>query len=215
MGAEEMADLDTMTLGMGCFWSPEALFGALPGVIATRVGYAGGTTPGVPTYRELGDHAETVEVTFDPARIACDELLNTFWNNHNPININGYKGTQYQSLLLYRDERQAEAFERAKEMVAAVKGDVPETRIAPLSAFYPAESRHQKYYLKRHPDALAKLGELYPTEEALTSSTAAARLNGVAKGYANLSPILAEIASWPLEPAARDTLIETIRRIRW
>lgn len=207
-------ELETVTLGMGCFWSPEALFGSLPGVARTRVGYAGGTTER-PTYREMGDHSETVEVTFDADVFSYDQLLETFWNNHKPVNINGFKGRQYQSLLLYRDERQAEAFNRMKERMEAAKGHPLETEIAPLTAFYPAEPRHQKYYLKRYPDALAKLSSLYDSGEALTGSTLAARLNGVAKGYANLAPVLGEIQAWPLAEPEKAAILERVRQIRW
>ncbi|MFD2330159.1 peptide-methionine (S)-S-oxide reductase MsrA [Cohnella sp. GCM10020058] len=209
-----MGEKRTITLGMGCFWSPEALFGSLPGVAETRVGYAGGTT-GLPTYREMGDHSETVEIVFDAALITADQLLETFWHHHNPVNINGYKGRQYQSLLLYRDADQAEVFNRVKKRVEADKGHALETEIAPFNAFYPAEPRHQKYYLKRYPDAVGRLSGLYESEEAFLRSTLAARLNGIAKGYANLGPVLREIQAWPMNPEVRNALIERVRKIRW
>lgn len=210
----DVAKLSTITLGMGCFWSPEALFGSLPGVVRTRVGYAGGTTEH-PTYREMGDHSETVELDFDPEILSYEALLETFWNRHNPININGYKGRQYQSLLLFRDRQQEEAFRRAKERMEAEKGRPLETEIVPFRGFHPAEPRHQKYYLKRYPDAIAKLSELYSSEEELTNSTLAARLNGLAKGFANRERLLREISQWPIDPAVRDDLVALVRRIRW
>ncbi|MBB6693573.1 peptide-methionine (S)-S-oxide reductase MsrA [Cohnella xylanilytica] len=210
----DVAKLSTITLGMGCFWSPEALFGSLPGVVRTRVGYAGGTTEH-PTYREMGDHSETVELDFDPEILSYEALLETFWNHHNPININGYKGRQYQSLLLFRDRQQEEAFRRAKERMEAEKGRPLETEIVPFRGFTPAEPRHQKYYLKRYPDAIAKLSELYSSEEELTNSTLAARLNGLAKGFANRERLIGEIGQWPLDPVARDDLVALVRRIRW
>ena len=90
--------METITLGMGCFWSPEALFGHLPGVLATRVGYAGGTTA-EPTYGEMGAHSETIEVDFDPRLIGLGQLLDVFWQHHDTVNINDYKGRQYNSLV--------------------------------------------------------------------------------------------------------------------
>lgn len=105
---------ETATLAMGCFWGPEALFGALPGVVRTRTGYAGGTASD-PTYRHMGDHTETVEVDFDPAVLAYDDILRVFWNGHRPENINSYKGRQYQSMLLYRSPEQKDAIERVLE----------------------------------------------------------------------------------------------------
>lgn len=210
----DVAKLSTITPGMGCFWSPEALFGSLPGVVRARVGYAGGTTEH-PTYREMGDHSETVELGFDPEILSYEALLETFWNRHNPININGYKGRQYQSLLLFRDRQQEEAFRRAKERMEAEKGRPLETEIVPFRGFHPAEPRHQKYYLKRYPDAIAKLSELYWSEEELTNSTLAARLNGLAKSFANRERLLRELSQWPIDPAVRDDLVALVRRIRW
>ncbi|MBB6730639.1 peptide-methionine (S)-S-oxide reductase MsrA [Cohnella zeiphila] len=207
-------NLHTLTLGMGCFWSPDALFGSLPGVIRTRVGYAGGTAP-QPDYREMGDHSETVELDFDAERISYDRLLETFWGHHSPVNINGYKGRQYQSLLLYRDANQEQAIRRIKSRIESDKGMLLETEVAPFRAFHLAEPRHQKYYLKRYPDAIAKLGALYPTEEELTNATLAARLNGLAKGFTSLERILDEIRDWPIGAEELSEWTALIRQIRW
>ncbi|WP_435168330.1 peptide-methionine (S)-S-oxide reductase MsrA [Paenibacillus glycanilyticus] len=203
----------TITLGMGCYWSPEALFGAVPGVIRTRVGFAGGTTA-EPSYRSMGDHTETVELQFDAALVSYDELLELFWNNHNPYNINGYKDRQYQSLLLYRDDEQAEAFRRIKSRMEETKG-ILDTELSPFNAFYPAESRHQKYYLKRFPDAVEKLMSLYLSEEELERSTLAARLNGVAKGFLNLERLQNEMKGWPVAEDELKEILSLIRQIRW
>ncbi|WP_241158349.1 peptide-methionine (S)-S-oxide reductase MsrA [Cohnella candidum] len=204
----------TVTLGLGCFWSPEALFGSMSGVVATRVGYAGGTTES-PSYREMGDHSETVEVDFEPDRIGLDELLRAFWRHHNPDNINDYKGRQYRSMALYRDEVQSQTIRRVKHEIEREKGQPLNTEIAPYSIFYPAEERHQKYYLKRYPDAIRRLSSLYPSTKDLDDSTLAARLNGLAKGYTNLEPIRQEIRSWPIPQSDRERIDECIRQIRW
>ncbi len=208
-----MTNIRTLTLGMGCFWGPEALFGALHGVIRTRVGYAGGTTDR-PTYREMGDHSEVVQVDFDEELLSYELLLETFWSNHNPVNINGYKGRQYQSMLLYRNADQQEVFHRVKQRTEVDKGTL-ETEISPCASFYLAEPRHQKYYLKRYPDALAKLSERYPTEKELMNATLAARLNGLAKGYTNLGRIVDEIGRWSMDDSERAETIALIRGIRW
>lgn len=209
------SDWRTATLGMGCFWSPEALFGHLPGVVRTRTGYAGGTTP-EPDYRRMGDHTEMVQIDYDPGRISYEELLQVFWNHHNPVNINGYKGRQYLSLVLFHGEEQ----ERAIHQVIKHRQDrgpsgKPETEIAPFSVFYPAEERHQKYYLKRFPDALDKLRQLYPTPEMLENSTLAARLNGLAKGYTSLERIRHELEQWPMSASELDKITNIITKIRW
>lgn len=75
---------ETATLAMGCFWSPDALFGSLEGVVRTRVGYAGGSTEN-PTYWDLADHTETIQFDYDPAKISYPDLLNIFFHNHKPI----------------------------------------------------------------------------------------------------------------------------------
>lgn len=207
------SNVQTVTLGMGCFWSPEALFGHLPGVIRTRVGYAGGTSVN-PVYREMGDHSETVEVDFDPEKITFELILDVFWNNHNPLNINDYKGRQYRSLLFYRDEKQKEAIHQVKERQEQDKGKL-ETEIVPYSRFYLAEDRHQKYYLKRFPNAIEKLSVLYPSHDDLVNSTLAARLNGLAKGYTNLERIKDEILQWPTSQSQRAMMIDLVKQIRW
>jgi peptide-methionine (S)-S-oxide reductase len=206
--------VQTATLGMGCFWSPESLFGHLPGVIRTSVGYAGGTSIR-PTYREMGDHTETLEIDFDPEVMTFEEILDVFWNNHNPMNINDYKGRQYRSLLFYCDEMQKEAIQHViKKRKEHGKGE-PETEIAPYSGFYLAEDKHQKYYLKRYTNAIEKLSTLYPSQDDLINSTLAARLNGLAKGYTNLEHIKNEIDQWPTSPSNRKMMKDLITQIRW
>lgn len=190
------------------------MFGQLAGVARTRTGYAGGTAP-EPTYRQLGDHSETVEIDYDSEIISLEQLLNRFWYNHNPENINEYKGRQYRSIVLYRDEVQYRIIrEVMREWELSGKGR-PDTEIAPFERFYVAEDRHQKYYLKRFPDAIAKLSALYPSHDQLVNSTLAARLNGLAKGYTNLARIAEEIEVWPIRPEERQALIHLIRQIKW
>ncbi|MDQ8735013.1 peptide-methionine (S)-S-oxide reductase MsrA [Paenibacillus sp. LHD-38] len=207
-------ELQLAAFGMGCFWGPEALFGHLPGVIKTCVGYAGGTAPN-PTYRQMGDHTETVQLVFNPGRITFEEVLDMFWNSHNPFNINDYKGQQYKSLLFYSDERQKDTIQHVlKKRKEQGKGE-PSTEIVPSAPFTLAEDKHQKYYLKRFPDAIEKLSILYQTEADLRNSTLAARLNGLAKGYTNLERISQEVSQWPIEQNNKQFLIDLIKKIRW
>ncbi|WP_138495401.1 peptide-methionine (S)-S-oxide reductase MsrA [Paenibacillus pinistramenti] len=206
---------ETAVFGMGCFWSPEALFGQLPGVMRTRTGYAGGTAE-APSYHQMGDHTETVRVDFDPSIIRYEQLLNLFWDHHNPANINGYKGRQYLSLLLPRSGEQREAIRRvARERQERGDERPAGTETADFRAFYPAEERHQKYYLKRFPDALDKLRGLCPFQEALMDSALAARLNGLAKGYTSMERIVGEIQGWKLPDGEKEQLIKVLRSIRW
>lgn len=204
----------TLTLGMGCFWSPEALFGQLPGIIRTRVGFAGGTT-NHPTYRQLGDHTETVEMDFDSGIVSLETLLHVFWSSHDPVNINDYKGRQYRSLILFRDPTQYNLIREVKRSNEERGQGILDTEIASFAVFYPAEDRHQKYYLKRYPNALAELSSLYPSPQALTDATLAARLNGLAKGYANQHALLDEIRTWPIDEEEKENMLRLIQRIRW
>lgn len=206
--------IQTITLGMGCFWTPEALFGQLEGVLRTRVGYAGGTQPN-PSYKNLGDHSEMVELEFDPVLLPLKDILRLFWQSHNPANINDYKGRQYRSLLLYRDEEQLCIIQQVIRERAAQGQDSSLTEITPYTGFTWAEDRHQKYYVKRYPDALAKLTALYPSHHELVNATLTARLNGLAKGFTNLSRVIQEIEGWAISAGERERLIHTIRQIKW
>ncbi|QAY67260.1 peptide-methionine (S)-S-oxide reductase MsrA [Paenibacillus protaetiae] len=205
---------ETITLGMGCFWKPDALFGHLPGVIRTRTGYAGGTSAD-PNYRRMGDHTEVVEVDYDPAAIPLAKLLKLFWDSHNPVNINGYKGRQYQSLLLYRNEAQlAEALMVLEQLSAGGKLK-PETEIRLYDRFFIAEDRHQKYDVKRYPHAVELLERLYPPGQRWEHGTLAARLNGLAKGYTSLQRVIAEMEQWPADAEEKSRLIRLVKQIRW
>lgn len=204
---------ETATFGMGCFWGPEAMFGSLPGVLRTRVGFAGGTTP-KPTYRHMGDHTEAIEIDFDPSIISYEEILRAFWQNHYP-NRGNYKGRQYISLLRYHGDRQRETIDRVKAETAKKLGEPIETDIGVFENFTPAEERHQKYYLKRYPNTLEQLQDLFPKAEHLADSTFAARLNGFVKGYGKMQQLKNEIATWNIEKENQEILLNKLETIKW
>jgi peptide-methionine (S)-S-oxide reductase len=141
--------------GMGCFWGAEKMFWKLPGVISTSVGYAGGITPN-PSYEEVCSgytgHAEVVEVVYDPTRIAYEDLLKVFWENHDPtqgMRQGNDVGTQYRSTIYTTTEEQlAEALASrdafAPVVRAAGRGNIT-TEIEPLGEYYYAEDYHQQY----------------------------------------------------------------------
>jgi peptide-methionine (S)-S-oxide reductase len=144
------------TFGAGCFWHVEDLLNKTKGVRSTAVGYIGGQLPN-PTYEEVctdkTGHAEAVEVEFDPDEITYDELLNVFWNNHNPTTLNRQGpdiGNQYRSAIFYHDEEQKEIAERSKQILEqSGKHENPVvTEIVPAPTFYAAEEYHQKYFKK-------------------------------------------------------------------
>src|SRR3954454_19732056 len=112
--------IETIQLGLGCFWGAERLFWKLPGVYTTAVGYAGGHTRN-PTYREVCSgktgHTEAVLVAFDPAKVSLDEILRTFWEGHDPtqgMRQGNDVGTQYRSAIYYTNDAQKDAADRSK-----------------------------------------------------------------------------------------------------
>lgn len=117
----------------------------MPGVLDTRVGYAGGATPD-PTYRSMGDHSESIQVDFDPAVISYTDLLTEFWAGHRPTSPSRSK--QYASAIFYHDEQQRQAAEESKRAMEERLGQALYTEIKPLDRFYMAEEYHQKYYAK-------------------------------------------------------------------
>jgi peptide-methionine (S)-S-oxide reductase len=147
--------MEKATFGAGCFWGVEATFRRLAGVRSTQVGYAGGEVAN-PTYKQVctdtTGHAEVVEVTFDPAVISYRDLLEVFWDNHNPMTLN-YQGpdhgTQYRSAIFFHSpEQEADA----KASKAAAQSRFPRpivTEITPAPPFWAAEDYHQQYLEKR------------------------------------------------------------------
>lgn len=145
---------DTIVLGGGCFWCVEVQFQQLKGVLSVRSGYAGGSSPN-PTYKEVctgtTGHAEVIEVSFDTSLLSPDEILAAFWQSHDPTQLNRQGndvGTQYRSVIFYRNETQRELAESYKKKLNDEKVYDREvvTEIAPLTAFYVAENYHQNYY---------------------------------------------------------------------
>jgi peptide-methionine (S)-S-oxide reductase len=140
------------TLGGGCFWCVEAVYQRIPGVKSVTSGYAGGRIEN-PTYRQVCSgatgHAEVTRIEFDPKIISYEKLLDYFWDAHDPTTLNRQgadEGTQYRSIILYRDAAQKAAAEKSKaEAQKRFKSPIV-TEIVPLKTFYPAEDYHQDYY---------------------------------------------------------------------
>jgi peptide-methionine (S)-S-oxide reductase len=143
------------TFGAGCFWGAEQTFREIPGVLEAVSGYLGGTFKN-PTYHDVctgtTGHAEVVEVTFDPARVSYEQLLDAFWQMHNPTTLNRQgpdTGTQYRSAIFFHSPEQQKAAIASKEKAQARFPRLIVTEITPASEFYRAEEYHQQYLAKR------------------------------------------------------------------
>jgi peptide-methionine (S)-S-oxide reductase len=145
------------TFAAGCFWGVEATFRQLPGVSSTRVGYTGGSTSN-PTYKDVctdrTGHAEAVEVEYDPATLSYEKLLEIFWENHDPTQLNRQGpdyGSQYRSgIFFHTPEQEAEAKASKEKLEQAHRYSRPiVTQIIPATTFFEAEDYHQQYLEKR------------------------------------------------------------------
>jgi peptide-methionine (S)-S-oxide reductase len=149
--------LEKATFAAGCFWGVEETFRQTKGVKATMVGYSGGKFDS-PTYHDVctdrTGHAEAVEVEYDPAQVTYDQLLDVFWENHDPTTLNRQgpdHGTQYRSVIFYHSPEQKAAAEASKEKLGK-SGKYKQpivTEIEAATTFWPAEDYHQQYLEKR------------------------------------------------------------------
>lgn len=144
--------MEKATFGGGCFWCLEAVFEDLKGVSSVTSGYAGGNTDN-PTYEQVcngtTNHAEVVQVTFDPAILSYQDLMKIFFTMHDPTTLNQQgadRGTQYRSIVLYESPQQKAQTEAAKKEAQSHWRNPIVTEIVPLTRFYPAEGYHQGYY---------------------------------------------------------------------
>ena len=148
--------MEKATFAAGCFWGIETAYRRLEGVLDVAVGYEGGSTDN-PSYQDVctgqTGHAEVVEVDYDPEKISYDELLEVFWNIHDPTTLNRQGpdiGTQYRSAIFFHNEDQKKKAELSKSSKQS-KGTYPDgivTEITPHETFYRAEEYHQRYFEK-------------------------------------------------------------------
>jgi peptide-methionine (S)-S-oxide reductase len=190
------AQTETATFALGCFWAPDSLFGSLDGVVRTRVGYAGGTTES-PTYYNLGDHTETIQIDYDPTQISYEQLLEIYWDSHNPT-VRPWS-RQYMSIVFYHNNEQRELAMETKQSEEDSLGRQVYTEIIPFTEFYLAEDYHQKYYLQQSPELIEELAAIYPNFADFIDSTAVARINGYAGGHVTFQELQEQLnSSWPV-----------------
>lgn len=197
---ERPADVRTATFALGCFWGPDAWFGRLDGVVRTRVGYGGGTLS-EPTYHHLGDHAETVEIDYDPCVLTYEDLVAVFLTSHDPTQP-AYS-TQYRSAVFYRsgEERAIAlgAIERTQVSIGRIH-----TAVEPFQTFWRAEDYHQKYRLRSHRELMEEFRSIYPVDRDFVDSTAAARVNGWLDAAGDRARLERELPRAGLSQAGQD-----------
>jgi peptide-methionine (S)-S-oxide reductase len=173
------------------------------------VGYAGGTKKD-PAYYSLGDHTETIQIDFDPARLSYTQLLDVFWASHEPVARQWSR--QYMSMIHYHNDEQQRAARESQAREETRRKARLFTDIVPAGKFYFAEDYHQKYYLRQARELLNEFLAIYPKQADLISSTAAARVNGYTGRYGTLEGLKAEIDTFGLSSAGRERLLQIVSR---
>jgi peptide-methionine (S)-S-oxide reductase len=185
------------TFGLGCFWSPDAQFGAIPGVIRTRVGYTGGSTLS-PSYEEPGDHSEAIQLEYDPRLVSYRQLL------QEAVSAGGFGGKplkrQYRSVVFYHNAEQ-----RAEAQAAGL------TELEAAGIFTRAEDYHQKHFLQHGPEGQEFLAR-YNNHDAFTDATETARANAIASGRLTYEQILALLPSLGVSSQTRQLLLEHAKK---
>jgi peptide-methionine (S)-S-oxide reductase len=171
------------------------------------VGYAGGTTKG-PTYHDLGDHSEAVQIDFDPSRMSYRELLEIFWKSHDPTR--GSWSRQYRQAIFYHNELQRKAAIETRDRLASETKRRIATEIEPYSGFHLAEDYHQKHSLRAYPEIMREFGPMFPDMKRLINSTAVTRVNGYLGGYGSCDSLKAEIEGLGLSQRANETLTSVV-----
>lgn len=178
-------------------------------MIRTRVGYGGGNTAS-PTYHNIGDHTETVQIDYDPNLISYEQLLDIFWNSHDPTRSS--RPGQYMRAVFYHDEQQHQLAMASKSTIEEKNDSTVKTEIVPIRSFTLAEEYHQKFTLKNNKGLKKEIMRIYPRHQDLVDSTAAARLNGYVGGYGSRDQLSTEIESLGLSDEAEQALVNLVPR---
>ena len=172
------------TFGAGCFWGVEAAFRQIDGVTQTAVGYMGGNKLD-PTYHEVctdrTGHAEVVQVEYDPEKVSYEQIVDTFWNIHDPTQLNRQGpdfGSQYRTAIFYHDDEQQRVATTARDALQAANryaGRPVVTQIEPVGDFWVGEDYHQQYLEKRGPRLLPRLPQIAPAARRPSHPVGASR----------------------------------------
>ena len=161
-----------------------------------------------PTYHNIGDHTETVQIDYDPNLISYDQLLDVFWNSHKPTRRS--MGGQYMKAVFYQNEQQRKQAIASKASIEEEIGSTVRTEIVPVRTFTMAEDYHQKFTLKGHKYLGNEMMRIYPRHQDLVDSTAAARLNGYLGGHGSRDQLPKELETLGLSAEAEKVLAEMI-----
>ena len=176
-------------------------------MIRTRVGYAGGEMTG-PSYGEMGDHTETVQVDYDPQRITYARLLDIFWAGHRPTSRSWSR--QYMNVIFYHDEKQRRMAMASKSAQQKKIGRPVKSEVLPVRSFTMAEDYHQKYILKQHTKLKGELSRIYPQHRDFVASMAVARLNGYTGGNGTRDQLSRELETLGLSAQGKQILSELV-----
>ncbi len=176
-------------------------------MIRTRVGYSGGTQKN-PTYHDLGDHSESIQIDFDPAQLSYERLLDIFWKAHDPTSKSWSR--QYRAALFFQKKKKKKLALESREIEASrIKGRI-QTEILAASEFYRAEDYHQKYYLRQDRLLMKEFQAMVPSARDFVNSTAAARVNGYLGGYGSGAASKQELDQLGLSEAGRKKLLDAV-----
>ena len=169
----------------------------------TRAGYTGGGTPD-PTYHNLGNHTETLQIDYDPKQLSYAQFLELFWKSHSPIAPKWSR--QYMAALFVTSDAERQLAEESKARLGSgLRGSIT-TEILPAEHFWRAEDYHQKYWLRGTPELYAEFERFYPVDQDFVDSTAAARVNGYLGGQGKLPERDDDWAALGLSAAGRELL---------
>jgi peptide-methionine (S)-S-oxide reductase len=173
------------------------------------VGYAGGTKKN-PTYHSLGNHAETVQIDYDPSEISYRELLQVFWTGHDPTYQSWSR--QYASIIFAHDSEQQRLSVESKSQAEHERGKKAYTEIVEYRGFTMAEEYHQKHSLRQFSAFYEELNRIYPSFDGFVSSTAVARVNGYLGGEGSYEELQKEADSLGLSSARKEELLKLVQR---
>jgi methionine-S-sulfoxide reductase len=177
----------------------------LPGVIRTRVGYAGGTTKN-PTYGQIGDHSESIQIDYDPKVISYEQLLEIFWSSHNACAESGTR--QYMTAVFYHDDAQKKLALKTQAALKAKQKHAIATKVLKATPFTVAEDYHQKFELQGNRALMAEFKAMYSDAKDFMNSTAAARVNSYLAGNGKLANLNKEIDRLGLSADGQKKLLQ-------